>query len=166
MVRIGSHLVKIRFYHVCSIFYTLMQKVWNIFSAISIPGSCSMKWRNLSFCLCPNCRQLRIGTEIKEHILFWNLLILTSPFIVVLKQWCPDPRYRTVWSFVLSWIEIHGVFFCKQWVICLKLLALSWLFNVIITLTKLLSQVNPYYDFEDCIDSDEELDLASMATWR
>lgn len=25
-------------------------------------------------------------------------------------------------------------------------------------------QVNAYYDFEDVIDSDEELDLASMAT--
>ncbi|CAN4083630.1 unnamed protein product [Withania somnifera] len=25
-------------------------------------------------------------------------------------------------------------------------------------------KVNPYYDYEDCIDSDEELDLASMAT--
>lgn len=24
-------------------------------------------------------------------------------------------------------------------------------------------QVNPYYDYEDVIDSDEELDLASMA---
>lgn len=26
------------------------------------------------------------------------------------------------------------------------------------------AQVNPYYDFEEVIDSDEDLDLASMVT--
>lgn len=127
----------------------------------------AVQMEKLIFLVCArNCRQQRIDTEIKEHTLFWNLLILTSLFSVVLKQLLQDQRYRTIWSIIFCWTGFMGCPSLIKSKFSLKLLACSWLLNLVITLSKLLWQVNPYYDFEDVIDSDEELDLASMATWK